>query len=909
MIDTGKLIQDYIKQNSWRIKENSNMTYSYPGMQGFVVGHVNSDYALNNIYSETIEKAHREAFIHVHDLSGLCNYCLGLDFEMFLFKGLHDEDGPPKHFSSALGQLANLIFDATQEIAGAIAFNSVDVLIAPYIKKDGLTYREVKQEVQSFVYNINEKSRLGKQSPFLNLQLDVTIPNRLKGRTCMIAGEVMPFTYDDCQDYAEWFNRAIFETLLEAKRLLPFPVLNIGITPEFDWDNKMAEVMFTTMGKLGQPRITNYVNGPNDPDAVKMMCCFDGSQPLMLKKYGYKPDVMSFEDAYSRFSGNQGIPVFHNGSWSKAKLVRYPGQGHQMYKVTLANKKELMMTENHINVTLEGLKATQNLGTGDYLVMNTIPCEAEFDRKTFAMGVLIGAYLGDGCRTEREVTLSMNPQKCTLLKPYLEQALNDIDAQREIHSYQNRSGETLRIYGSEVSDFIGEWVYGSTAPRKHMNLDILRTSMDFRKGVLFGISQTDGGDRNRIYTTSKKLISDIEAMLTTMGIISVIDEDDRVGQEVMFPDGHVTKKNFVLHCIRYYDARCKRKHGKIYKTINNQIGFRVEKIEKINTPEWVYCCEMVDREDPYFTLPNGVITHNCSIRLDMSELIPAVGGSFGAADNSGSTGVVTLNLPRYGYLAAGDKDILKEYIRMYMQIGADSLARKRRFIEEMHKMGMYPVLARFIEDFSHFFNTIGTIGLNEMCQNFFGSADKGIDSPEGYALSEEIILYVNDVLRELQKIYKDFYVTGKGLIFNHELTPAEGTTYRFAKHDKERHPDIIRANGHDNDFYTRGCWLPVNKDYHLNYAVKHQEKLQWLYTGGADFNIYLNEQIHDWRAVRSLVKKVVTHTKLPMLTVSPTVTVCPVCGKLPDNRDWCVHDLTSEQVSDLKAKGVNIYES
>ena len=571
MIDTGKLIQDYIKQNSWRIKENSNMTYSYPGMQGFVVGHVNSDYALNNIYSETIEKAHREAFIHVHDLSGLCNYCLGLDFEMFLFKGLHDEDGPPKHFSSALGQLANLIFDATQEIAGAIAFNSVDVLIAPYIKKDGLTYREVKQEVQSFVYNINEKSRLGKQSPFLNLQLDVTVPNRLKGRTCIIAGEVMPFTYDECQDYAEWFDRALFETLLEAKRLLPFPVLNIGITPEFDWDNKMAEVMFTTMGKLGQPRITNYVNGPNDPDAVKMMCC--------------------------------------------------------------------------------------------------------------------------------------------------------------------------------------------------------------------------------------------------------------------------------------------------------------------------------------------------SIRLDMSELIPAVGGSFGAADNSGSTGVVTLNLPRYGYLAAGDKDILKEYIRMYMQIGADSLARKRRFIEEMHKMGMYPVLARFIEDFSHFFNTIGTIGLNEMCQNFFGSTDKGIDSPEGYALSEEIILYVNDVLRELQKSYKDFYGTGKGLIFNHELTPAEGTTYRFAKHDKDRYPDIIRANGHDNDFYTRGCWLPVNKDYHLNYAVKHQEKLQWLYTGGADFNIYLNEPIHDWRAVRSLVKKVVTHTKLPMLTVSPTVTVCPVCGKLPDNRDWCVHDLTSEQVSDFKAKGVNIYES
>jgi ribonucleoside-triphosphate reductase (formate) len=567
-LNTNKLIDDYINQQSWRIKENSNMTYSYPGMQAFVLGHVNSQYALHNIYNDKINEAHREAFIHVHDLSGLCNYCLGLDFEMMLHQGLHDEDGPPKHFGSALGQLTNLIFDATQEIAGAIAFNSVDVLIAPYIKKDGLTYREVKQEVQSFVYNINEKSRLGKQAPFVNLQLDVTVPKRLQGMHPSIAGEPMPYTYDECQDYAEWFNRAMFETLLESKRLLPFPVLNIGITPEFNWDNKMAEMMFTAMGKLGQPRVTNFVNGPNDPDAVKMMCC--------------------------------------------------------------------------------------------------------------------------------------------------------------------------------------------------------------------------------------------------------------------------------------------------------------------------------------------------SIRLDMSELIPAVGGSFGSADNSGSMGVVTLNLPRYGYLADGNEDILYGYIDHYCDIAANALACKRAFVEEMHKMDMYPVLKRFIPDFRHFFNTIGTIGLNEMCLNMIG---KGIDTQEGYELSERTILYINDKLRQLQMQYKDFYGKGHGLIFNHELTPAEGTTYRFAKHDKERYPDIIRANGDDRDFYTRGCWLPVNKEYHLNEAIAHQEKLQWLYTGGADFNVYLQDQIHDWRAVRSLVRKIVTHSKLPMLTVSPTVAVCPICGKLPDNTDWCTHDLSPEQVESLKAKGVELDES
>jgi ribonucleoside-triphosphate reductase len=226
----------------------------------------------------------------------------------------------------------------------------------------------------------------------------------------------------------------------------------------------------------------------------------------------------------------------------------------------------------------------------------------------------------------------------------------------------------------------------------------------------------------------------------------------------------------------------------------------------------------------------------------------------------------------------------------------------------MLKRGMYPTVSRFIDDFSHFFVTVGAIGLNEMCMNFFGDPTKGIDTPEGKQLSIEVIQFMNKQLSKFQVAHKDFYGPNRPILANLELVPGEGCMHRFARHDKIAFPDIITANGTGGDYYTRGCWLPADKQYSLSFATKHQEELQDMFSGGANFQYYINEPIHDWRAVRSIVKKIVTNTSLPFVSISPTISVCPICGVLQNNQDYCEHELSKEQIAELKAKGVEVIE-
>ena len=563
MIDSVSLIEQYIKQKDWRLKENANQTFSYPGLVGFVSSHATADYMLKNIVTEEAAQAHKQGYIHIHDLSGACNYCLGLGMEEFLYKGIDDIDGPPKHFSSAMNQLSNLIFLISQQIAGAVAFNTVDILLAPYIKKDALTYKQIKQVVQEFVFTINVKGRIGFQSPFTNFQLDVTVPNRLKGNHPMIAGEVMDFTYDDCQWEIESFDRALLEVLMESKRVLAFPVINIGITKEFNWDNKLAETIFESIGKIGQPTINNYVNGTYDPDSVRSLCC--------------------------------------------------------------------------------------------------------------------------------------------------------------------------------------------------------------------------------------------------------------------------------------------------------------------------------------------------SLRLDMKEIIKQTGGQFGSADNSGSIGVVNLNVPMYAYLSGGDRNIFYEYLERYTRIAFDSLVVKRTFIEDMMSRGMYPILSRFLDDFSHFFNTVGVIGMNEMCLNM---GMKDIGDAESVKFCEEVLGRINELISEFQVKYKDFYGPNRGLIGNLELTPSEGSTYRLAKHNQEMFPDIITAGTKDKPYYTRGCWLPNDKKYSLMQAAKHQEVLQNLFSGGANFNYYVEQPFQDFKVARSLVRKLVHNTSLPFISISPTISECPICGKKESLTEWCTHDLPEDEVNLLEERGI-----
>lgn len=575
-MDTIKLIDEYINEADWRIRENANMRFSYPGLVGYVANHAMAEYALTKVYSPDVAAAHNEKRLHLHDLSGLCNYCIGLGLEELLHYGLYDTDGPAEHFDSALGHMMNLIFLLAQQTAGATALNDVDAILAPYIKNDGKTYQEVKQELQKFVYSINVEGRIGFQAPFVNFQLSPTIPGRLKGKRPIIAGVEMDFTYEDCKTQIEWIDKALLEILMEAKRVLPFPVINIGIDENFNWDGKLAELIFTSIGKTGQPTINNYYSSDYDADSVRSMCC--------------------------------------------------------------------------------------------------------------------------------------------------------------------------------------------------------------------------------------------------------------------------------------------------------------------------------------------------SLRLDMSKIIKSA-GQFGSFDNSGSLGVVTLNLPLYGHWANQDVspllppkfravtvyNRLLEYTDHHLDLAFKALVQKRDFLEKvMMPKKMYPTLQRFLSDFRNFFNTVGVIGMNEMLINM---GLPGIETEEGKAFCMEILEHINRRLSDFQVANKDYYGPNQGLIANLELVPGEGVTHRFAKHIQEKFPDAPSAS---KSYLTRGCWLPADQEFTLMFAANHQDDLQNIFSGGANFQWYMGEPINDWRAVRSVFKKLVTKTKLPFISASPAIEVCPVCGRTQTTDGYCDHDLTESQLAALKDRGVEV---
>jgi anaerobic ribonucleoside-triphosphate reductase len=293
----------------------------------------------------------------------------------------------------------------------------------------------------------------------------------------------------------------------------------------------------------------------------------------------------------------------------------------------------------------------------------------------------------------------------------------------------------------------------------------------------------------------------------------------------------------------------------------------------------------------------------CSLRLDMSKIMKS-SGAFGANDNGGSIGVVTQNLALLGYLAQGDKNKLKQLIREHMYVSRNVLNSKREFIEKWHKLGMYPRLQQFITDFHSFFSTIGVAGQNEKCLNFLRL---GIDTEEGTELSLEILDYMNEILAEFQELDKHWY-NGKGIYWNLELTPLEGATRRLAQQMHKYYPEAITSNGSNKDYITRGCWLPVDKEYTLKFATEHQAKLQDKFSGGANFNYYLESPIDDWKVVRSIIRKIVNNTSLPFISISPSVNICPICGSRIKSGMKCEHELTKEEIEEYKKQGVEIIE-
>lgn len=280
-VDVATSINEYLERQDWRVNANANQGYSLGGMILNVSGKVTANYWLNEVYSPDIGAAHRNADLHIHDLDMLAGYCAGWSLRTLLTEGFNGipgrvEAGPPKHLSSALGQMVNFLGTLQNEWAGAQAFSSFDTYLAPFVRKDTMTYEEVRQCIQEFIYNLNVPSRWGTQTPFTNLTFDWVCPEDLREQIPYIGGVEMPFAYGDLEPEMDLINRAYIEVMQAGDglgRVFTFPIPTYNITKNFPWDSENADRLFAMTARYGLPYFQNFINSDLEPNQVRSMCC------------------------------------------------------------------------------------------------------------------------------------------------------------------------------------------------------------------------------------------------------------------------------------------------------------------------------------------------------------------------------------------------------------------------------------------------------------------------------------------------------------------------------------------------------------------------------------------------------------------------------------------------------------
>jgi len=393
-------IQTYLQKADWQLKENANMEFSLQGMRNYISNEITKDYWLNQVYPDKIAKSHQSGQIHIHDLGELNSYCCGWDLQDLIRIGFTGVPGkiscaPAKHFGSILGQIVNFVYTLQGEVAGAQAFSNFDTLLAPFIRHDKLSYIEIKQELQQFIFNMNVPTRVGFQTPFFNITLDINAPSYLADQAVMIGGKPQAEKYADFQEEMNMLNQAFAEIMTEGDadgRIFTFPIPTYNIGKNFDWNDNRYEAIWKMTAKYGIPYFANYINSEMNPEDARSMCCrlrldnrelrrrgggLFGSNPLTgsigvvtinLPRIGYLAKKTVKESAKENLKDHSEISIensLENQAEIKQNIFLQLDEMMEIAKESLEIKREIIekLTENglypYTKFYLSGIKQKQ----------------------------------------------------------------------------------------------------------------------------------------------------------------------------------------------------------------------------------------------------------------------------------------------------------------------------------------------------------------------------------------------------------------------------------------------------------------------------------------------------------------------------------------------------------------------
>ncbi|MBS7655885.1 ribonucleoside triphosphate reductase [Candidatus Bathyarchaeota archaeon] len=950
LLDVGNIVDSYIAQEDWRVKENANATWSFSGLLWHVTGTVMAYYGLNLVYPKEIAKAHTEGDFHLHNLSmSLAGYCAGWSLRQLLHEGFNGvpgkvESSPPKHLRSALGQMVNFIGTLQNEWAGAQAFSSFDTYLAPFVYADRLNYVEVKQAIQEFVFGINISSRWGGQTPFSNITLDWTVPEDLKDEHVTIGGELKKNVYGDFQDEMNMINKAFMEVMLEGDakgRVFTFPIPTYNITKDFDWDSENAELLFEMTAKYGLPYFQNFINSNLHPSDVRAMCL--GAKEEILIRNSGKIQRLSIKEVVEKYKAED----FDEEGWAKCKKeknLEVLSLNPQTLKVEWApvkrflrildskaveitsedGKKALFSLKHPVAVyTLEGIKIkfAQDIQKGDYILTlkkaneNVLSKEYQkIDNLTLneELAKILGYFVADGnyiFENRKGYTHFGEPRGIQItfrsddkenldeIKSLIKKVFNQECKEKKDPRYNTCY---LYVYNAELARKLykaGFKKYGRV-PQILFNSPI-SVIQSFLKFYFKG----DGYERRKeIHLNDLELSRDLVLLFSLIGqpvTYKIRKKSQRIYLQHVnsklkkgfnwlsnpilaerIPGWMVTttkvpglgkSRTVGILTLEKYDA-----HTKESLRIKNSDIYLV-RVKKVKTRNYKKLREFYDIElerNHLFLHSLGQISFNCCrLQLNLKELKNKTGALFGAGESTGSIGVVTINMPRIGYLSRDENEFFERLDR-FMYLAKQALELKRKIVSRNMDAGLLPYTKRYLGALKNHFSTIGLVGMNEACLNFLRVS---IAENEGKEFALKTLDFIRGTLIEFQE--------ETGHLYNLEATPAEGTAYRLAKIDKKYYPKIVTA-GDSVPYYTNSTHLPVEYTDDLWFALKHQEDLQVKYTGGTVFHAFLGESPTS-EEVRILVKKIAENFRIPYYTITPTFSICPNHGYLKGEKPKC----------------------
>lgn len=613
----------------------------------------------------------------------------------------------------------------------------------------------------------------------------------------------------------------------------------------------------------------------DNADSLSSCCCSKDTK-ILWKSSTSSVQLTTLEELHNmKWDDKKNLRIFHNGSWVSGKSIKLPNRS--MYKVTLENNKEVLLTDNHINLTMRGEVATDKLTSDDYLMFNTVALQATKENDehlTYEQGYLIGMFLGDGSfgsfvnGVVYETSLSLNEDKYYNTISIIEMASKDVDdnAKVSLSSVYNNV-YPLRIYSKKVAAFIQRWTNwkrGTMSYNKSINLDCMLQSELFRRGILDGWYATDGGNSNRCYTTSVELVERMEALITSLGFNSVINVSDRTDEPVIIR-GEEYSRNYPLYCIRWYEPSNHRvnkdkKHSWIKR--NNSVYFKVRSIEKVDYNDDVYCIERNDQSDPYFTLPCGLITHNCRLRNEIQD--NGFSYTLGAGGvSTGSKSVLTINLNRCIQYAVNNEGDYHSYLNHIIDVCYKVQIAYNDNLKMLQENGMLPLFDEGYINIGRQYLTIGINGLVEAAEFM------------GYEIKDSVPYksFVQDILGMVQIANQKYRDKKEGLMFNCEMIPAENVGVKHAKWDKEDGYQVPR------DCYN--SYFYIVEDDSLNVIDKfklHGKPYIEHLTGGSALHMNLEEHLSKGQ-YRQLLH-VAAKEGCNYFTFNIPNTVCNDCGHI-----------------------------